>query len=169
MRCETLESSDPSIQSPSEYHIPATSANSTPPLSCPLCASHELLQLADIVMQVFLFRTLVPCSRPGDNQHRNQPQPIRISVPLYIFFTHSILVLIRGWRTLVGGWVASPPRFTSSRFMPTLYVSGWTFGSQLATGKKRGVIYSAVLLMTDSSLFSRVPILFTKTPILAPE
>jgi hypothetical protein len=137
--------------------MPATSANSAPPLSRPLCAFHELFTTGRYCHASL---PLVPSSvtrlsRPGDNQHRNQQQS---SAYLYLYIPFSptpFLVLIRGWEDI--SWGAYWLGFASCHYQLLETTRQCSIGIRkiYAWKKYRDVFYSAVfLIMTDSSLFS---------------
>jgi hypothetical protein len=108
MRCEIPGSSDLTLQcNHSWYNIPATSANSTPPLSRPLCASHEVLTTRRYCHASIPFRTLVrhlPCLVLATTNTATSNNHLHICTSIYHFYPGLFWVLIRGWEDI--GWRA---------------------------------------------------------------
>jgi hypothetical protein len=161
--------------------MPTTFANSTPPLSRPLCASHEPLTTRRYCHASIPFRTLachLPCPVLATT-NTNHQQPTCISVPLSTFFTHPPLVLIRAQGTLVGDYLWSCFTF---RFIPAFYLVGHLAISCLfetahhAQSEFGNLSWQEIcsvvsLLMTDPSLVLcfisfTCPILFPKLSIV---
>lgn len=167
--------------------MPATPTNSTPPLSRPLRASHELLTTRKYCRASIPFRTIVrhpPCLVLATTNTTTSNNHLHICTSIYLFRSPLFVFLYEVGRALVEGVLVRlrfSPHCASRHYqlLETTHHAQSEFGN-LTLKKYRDVFYSAVLLiMTDPSpLFANLvlcfisfacPITFPRTSTIASE